>query len=284
MAKQLKGIDVARALTETLQGDVARLKAAGVAPCLCVLRAGEGPDDIAYERGIEKRCEAIGITLRKLVLDEEAATSQVVGEIQNLNEDDTVHGVLIMRPLPDGVDDGAVCGALAPQKDMDGITDLSMAALYAGNRDAFAPCTAEACIALLDHYGVQLAGKNVVVVGRSLVIGKPVTMMLIKKNATVTVCHTKTVDLPGICKRADIIVAAAGAPKVIGADCISPGQIVVDVGINVDEDGVMTGDVDFAAADAVAQAVTPVPGGVGTVTSAILAKHVIQAAARTLEA
>lgn len=284
MAKHLKGIDVVRALSETLKTDVARLKEKGIAPCLCVVRAGESPDDIAYEKGIAKRCEATGIEMRHLVLEEDATTSQVVESIEELNADDTVHGVLIMRPLPGGIDDGAVRDALAPEKDMDGITDLSMAAVYAGARDAFAPCTAEACIELLDYYNIELAGKNVVVVGRSLVIGKPVAMMLIKKNATVTVCHTKTVDMEGICKRADIIVAAAGSAGMIGAGHLSPGQVVVDVGININKDGNLVGDVDFDAADAVVEALTPVPGGVGTVTSAILAKHVVQAASERADA
>lgn len=279
MAKHLKGIDVVRALAGTLKEDAARLKEAGVSPCLCVVRAGESPDDIAYEKGIAKRCEQTGVTLRRLVLDADATTGQVVAELGGLNADSSVHGVLVMRPLPPQIDDGAVRETVSPAKDMDGITAASMAAVYAGDREAFAPCTAEACIGLLDYYGYDLTGKNVVVVGRSLVIGKPVAMLLIRKNATVTVCHTKTRDIAAICRRADIIIAAAGVPGFIGRDHLSPGQVVVDVGINVDAGGNVTGDVDFSAADAVVDAVTPVPGGVGTVTSAILVRHVLQAAA-----
>lgn len=278
MAEILKGIDVVRALSEKLAAETVELKAEGVTPCICVIRAGSRADDIAYENGIVKRCEKIGIAVRQISLAQEISTGEVVAEIKKANADSAIHGVLIMRPLPKQVDDRAVCAALDSQKDVDGITDVSMADVYAGRGGAFVPCTAEACIELLDYYNIDVTGKDVAIIGRSLVIGKPVAMMLIKRSATVTICHTRTADIRGICRRADIIIAAAGAAKMIGAEYVTQGQIVVDVGINADADGNLCGDVDFGPVSEIAGAITPVPGGVGTVTSAVLAQHVVQAA------
>ena len=283
MAQLLKGIEVVRAMSERLVAETDKLKEKGVVPCLCVIRAGNREDDIAYENGIVKRCASFGVEVRRVALDEQAETAEVVAEIEKANADSGIHGVLIMRPMPKQIDDAAVCAALDPRKDMDGITDVSMAKLYAGRDDAFAPCTAEACIELLDHYGIEISGKNIVVIGRSLVIGKPVTLMLIKRNATVTVCHTRTADVRGECRRADIVIAAAGVAGMVDGEYIAEGQTVIDVGINVDTDGNLCGDVEFDSAEPKAGAITPVPGGVGTVTSAILAKHVIMAAQKQSE-
>ena len=200
--------------------------------------------------------------------------------VRALNEDGSVHGVLILRPLPPHIDDRAVCRALAPEKDVDGITEYSMAGLYSCKKVGFAPCTAEACIDMLDHYGVELAGKRAVVVGRSFVVGKPVAMMLLERDATVTVCHTKTKNLAALCREAEILVVAIGHGKMIGREYLSPGQVIVDIGINFDENGKMCGDVDYEAASETAKAVTPVPGGIGKVTTAVLAKHVVEACSR----
>lgn len=283
MAQVLKGIEAVRALSAQLTQQVAVLKQSGVMPCLCVIRAGNREDDTAYANGIAKRCGAIGIEVRSIVLAETVSTWQVVAAVEEANADVSVHGVLIMRPLPKQIDDRTVCAALDPAKDVDGVTGHSMAQIYAGAQDAFAPCTAEACIELLQYFGIGLEGKNVAVIGRSLVIGKPVAMMLIARHATVTVCHTRTVNIQATCKNADIIIAAAGAAKMVTADYIANGQTVIDVGINVDAQGNLCGDVDFDAVQHIAGAITPVPGGVGTVTSAILAKHVVQAAARRID-
>ena len=184
----------------------------------------------------------------------------------------------MFRPLPGQIDDEAVRNELAPEKDVDGITDSSMAGVYSGDGNGYPPCTAEACIQILDHYGIDPRGKNVAVIGRSQVIGKPVSMMLMQRNATVTVCHTKTNDMAGICRDKDIIIAAAGHIGTVTEDFLSPGQIVIDVAINFDDDGNMCGDVEFDQAEPVVQAITPVPGGVGTVTTSMLMKHVIEAA------
>ena len=252
-----------------------------MAPCLAIVRLGARDDDLAYERGAMKRCAAIGIAVRQVVLPEDADTASVLSAIRDINEDDTVHGCLIMRPLPRGVDEAAVCAALTPRKDVDGVTPGAMAAVYEGRGGA--PCTAEACLTLLRHYGVALDGKRAVVVGRSAVIGRPAAMLLLRENATVTICHSHTVDLPAIVREADIVIAALGKAEALGVDCFRAGQTVVDVGIHSSEaKGRMVGDVDFDAAAPIVDTITPVPGGVGAVTTAVLCRHVIEAAEKAV--
>ena len=281
MAEILKGAPAAAALTEELTRRAEALRQKGVVPCLAIVRLGARDDDLAYERGAMKRCAAIGIAVRQVVLPEDADTASVLSAIRDINEDDTVHGCLIMRPLPRGVDEAAVCAALTPRKDVDGVTPGAMAAVYEGRGGA--PCTAEACLTLLRHYGVALDGKRAVVVGRSAVIGRPAAMLLLRENATVTICHSHTVDLPAIVREADIVIAALGKAEALGVDCFRAGQTVVDVGIHSSEaKGRMVGDVDFDAAAPIVDAITPVPGGVGAVTTAVLCRHVIDAAEKAI--
>ena len=280
MAELWRGAPAAAALTEKLAGRAARLREAGVIPTLAVVRVGERPEDLAYERGALKRCEKVGIAVRQFPLPAEISQAALLAVIARINDDPELHGCLLFRPLPAHLDEGAVCAALSPAKDVDGITPGSLAAVFSGSGAGYPPCTAQACLELLDHYGYELKGKRAVVVGRSLVIGKPVSMLLLGRHATVTICHTRTADLPAECRRADVLIAAAGKARVIGADCLSPGQVVLDVGINAAPDGSLTGDVDFEAAQSIVQAITPVPGGVGAVTTSVLASHVVQAAAR----
>ena len=277
----LKGAEVAKALTETLQQEVQQLRAKGVQPCLAILRVGARDDDLSYERGAMKRCEKVGIAVRSVVLPEDVTQEVLMGEVRKLNEDADVHGVLMFRPLPKHLDDEAVRAALAPAKDMDGITDGSMTAVYAGTKNGYAPCTAQACVELLKHYNVPIKGKRVVVIGRSLVIGKPVSLLLLTEHATVTICHSRSENLSEICKEADILVVAAGKAGMIGAESVRAGQVVLDVGIHADADGTLCGDTRFAEVEPVVAAITPVPGGVGAVTTAVLASHVIEAAKKT---
>lgn len=282
MATLLKGKEVIDKLNEELLSRSDSLKEKGVTPTLGIVRLGERPDDMAYERGALKRAEKTGVSVKQFVFDADMTQDELIRQIDKINDDSEVHGVLMFRPLPSQIDDEAVRNELAPEKDVDGITDGSMAGVYSGSGQGYPPCTAEACIQILDHYGIDLKGKNVAVIGRSQVIGKPVTMMLIRKNATVTVCHTKTEDMAGICRNKDIIIAAAGHIGTVTEDFLSPGQVVIDVAINFDDEGKMCGDVDFDAAEPIIDAVTPVPGGVGTVTTSMLMKHVIEAAEKTL--
>jgi methylenetetrahydrofolate dehydrogenase (NADP+)/methenyltetrahydrofolate cyclohydrolase len=283
MAELLKGAPVAAALNEDLTRRIAGLKERGVTPTLAILRVGERPDDIAYENGAMKRCEKVGADARRITLPGDVSQNELLEAIQRLNGDGGVHGVLLLRPLPKSLDEARICRALASEKDVDGITGGSMAGVYTGVHKGYPPCTPHACMELLDYYGVSLTGKRAVVVGRSLVVGKPVAMMLLQQNATVTLCHTRTVNLPAVCREAEILIVAVGRAKAIGQGCLSPGQIVLDVGINVDENGKLCGDVDADYAESVVKAYTPVPGGIGSVTTSVLVKHVTAAAEKAAE-
>ena len=278
MAEHWKGAPVAQALTERLIVKANQLKVQGIVPTLAIVRVGERPEDLSYERGALKRCEKVGIRVRQFTLPEESSHGDLLAVIEQINADREIHGCLLFRPLPPQIDEAAICAALDPAKDVDGVTAGSLAAVFTGSGAGYPPCTAQACMEILNYYGCDLTGKRAVVVGRSLVVGKPLSMLLLGKNATVTLCHTRTADLAVECRRAEVLIAAAGRANMIGRDHLAPGQLVLDVGINVDENGNLVGDVDFAAADEIVGAVTPVPGGVGAVTTSVLAAHVLQAA------
>ena len=282
MAKQLLGKEVTAALNEKIKGQAAQLDAKGVKPTLGLIRVGERGDDVSYERGAAKRCETLGVACEKFLLPADVTQEELMETIEKVNRDKKIHGVLIFRPLPKHLDEDAVIKALDPKKDVDGITDASMAGVFAGTNQGFPPCTPQACMEILDFYGIDCTGKKAVVVGRSLVVGKPAAMMLIKKHATVTICHTRTVNMPQVVKEAEIVIVAAGRAGVIGGSYLSAGQTVIDVGINVNEEGKLCGDVNYAEAEPIVEAITPVPGGVGSVTTSVLVGHVVEAAARTL--
>ena len=282
MAELWKGAPVAAALTERLIPRAQALVEKGVTPTLAIVRVGERPEDLSYERGALKRCEKVGIAVRQYLLTSEATQADLMEVIEDINRDDSIHGCLMFRPLPKHMDEAAACAALSPAKDVDGITAGSLAAVFSGSGAGYPPCTAQACLEIMDHYGYELKGKRAVVVGRSLVIGKPVSMLLLGRHATVTICHTRTADLAAECRRAEVLVAAAGKAGAVSAQCLAPGQVVLDVGINVDENGNLVGDVDFAAAESTVDAITPVPGGVGAVTTSVLARHVIEAAEKAI--
>lgn len=285
MARALKGAPVARALTEELARRAAVLREAGCAPTLALVRVGERPDDLAYERGILSRCEKVGISVRPVELAKGVSQGELEAALLALDADAAVHGILLFRPLPAGLDEAAAAACVSAAKDVDCMGAAGLLAILSGQGTGFAPCTAEAVVALLDHYGVVLDGARVAVVGRSLVIGRPVAALLLARNATVTTCHTHTADLAAACREADVIVAAAGHAATVGAACVRAGQTIVDVGMNVDvSTGALVGDVDAEAVAPVVGGLTPVPGGVGAVTTAILARHVIEAAERALEA
>lgn len=283
MAQLLKGLPAANALTEVLAERVAALNEKKITPTLAILRVGERPDDISYETGAMKRCAKVGIAVRHFLLDGNCTKEELLDTIREINADASIHGCLMFRPLPDKAMEEAACGLLAPEKDVDCMTAGSLATVFAGKGEGFPPCTAEACMELLDYYNIPLEGKRVTVIGRSLVIGKPVSMMLQNRNATVTMCHTKTVNMAEECRKAEILVVAAGKAGVVDAGFAAPGQIVVDVGINVNAEGKLCGDVAFDAVEPVVEAITPVPGGVGSVTTAVLAKHVVEAAEKTIK-
>jgi methylenetetrahydrofolate dehydrogenase (NADP+)/methenyltetrahydrofolate cyclohydrolase len=275
-----KGAPVAAALNEKTRIQCEKLKGQGIFPTLAIVRVGQREDDLSYERGVKKRCEAVGVAVRQYVLDAAATQEEVLGVIQEVNADENVHGCLLFRPLPRPLEENEICAALDRDKDVDGITEESLAGVFTGSGVGFAPCTAQAVVEILDYYGVNLTGKRVTVVGRSLVVGKPAAMLLDRKNATVTMCNSRTQNLPDLCREAEVLVVAMGKRGAIGGDCFRPGQIVVDVGIHVNEEGKLCGDVRTDEAQGIAAAITPVPGGVGAVTTAVLVRNVVRSAAR----
>ena len=282
MAELLKGAPVAGAITRRNVQAVEELKNRGIEPTLAIIRLGEKPGDLSYEKGAMKRADKTGVKVKQFVFPEDMTEKSLISEIKKINADDSIHGVLMFRPLPTHIDEKAVCETLAPEKDMDGITSGSMAGVFMDTEIGYPPCTAEAVMEILDHYDVQLKGSKVTVFGRSLVIGKPVAMMLMGRHATITVCHSRTAidDFRDAGHNADVVVSALGRAKMIGSEILGSGQTVIDVGINVDEEGNLCGDVNFDEAEPEAAAITPVPGGVGSVTTAVLMKHVIQAVGR----
>ena len=283
MAELLKGAAAAAAITEDLIVRTRRLNERGIVPCLAVLRVGERVDDLSYERAALKRAEKIGIRTVCVTLPASCTQSELLSAIEGINRDRSVHGCLMFRPLLPHLDELAACEALLPEKDVDGSTPRSQAAVFSGKGKGFAPCTAQACIELLDYYGVSLRGKNVAVIGRSTVIGRPVSMLLQNRDATVTMCHSRTRDTAGICRQSDILVVAAGKAGIVDHRFIHPDQIIVDVGVNAAPGGGICGDVRFDDVEPYVRAVSPVPGGVGSVTAAVLCKHVIEAAEAALE-
>ncbi len=257
------------------------MKKKGVSPTLVILRVGENPSDLAYERSILKCAEANNIFIKKFVLNKFAEREEIISAVEEINADNNIHGALIFRPLSDKNVENEVCSKLSPEKDVDGITGTSVASVFTDDNTGFAPCTARACIELLKYYNIPISGKRVTVVGRSMVIGKPVSMLLLKENATVKICHSKTLDLKEECKGADIIVAATGNPKFLNDTYVSKSQIVIDVGINIDESGKLCGDVDYDKVLPIVSGISPVFPGVGTVTTAILMSNIIFSAKKS---
>ena len=291
MAKLLLGKEVTAALNAKLQARVAALKEKGVTPKLGIVRCGENPSDLSYEKGATARAELIGVEVEKFVLPEDVTKEALIDQIKAINADDSIHGVLMFRPLPKHLkaDQDEICNTLDPAKDVDCMTDLSNAGVFEGRKDlGFPPCTPQACMEILDYYGIDCKGKKAVVIGRSLVVGKPAAMMLMGKNATVTVCHTRTVDVPKEAREADILVSSAGVLRSVTKDYVKPGQIVIDVSINWDPEkvnarggkGAIAGDAVFEEVEPIVDAITPVPGGVGSVTTSVLIGHVVEAAER----
>lgn len=283
MAELLLGKSVTASINEKIMADVALLKEKGISPKLGIIRVGENESDISYERGAVKRCETLGVEYEKFLLPADVTTEDVLKVIEQVNEDNNIHGVLMFRPLPKGLDSEKIENALKPEKDVDCMTEASIGSVFTGKAKGYPPCTPQACMEILKYYGYDLTGKNVVVIGRSLVVGKPVAMMCMKENATITICHTRTKNMPEIAKKADILIVAAGHAKTVTADYVSEGQVVIDVGINVDADGKLCGDVDFESVEPIVSAITPVPGGVGGVTTSVLLSHVVTAAKKLLQ-
>ena len=284
MAAILKGAPVVAAMNEANAARCAALSEKGIIPTLAVVRVGAREDDLSYERGVMTRCGKVGVAVRQFLLPADALQDELLDVIQKINADASIHGCLLFRPLPKQFDDRTIRAALDPKKDIDGITDGSLAGVFTNTAIGYPPCTAQACLEILKYYQIPLSGKRAVVVGRSLVVGKPAAMMLDRENATVTMCNSRTQDLPALCREADVVVVAMGRMGAIGGDALREGQVVVDVGIHVNEEGKLCGDVRFSEAEPLVDAITPVPGGVGTVTTSVLVGHVVDAAEKAAAA
>ncbi len=274
----LKGAEVSAKIKEQVAEMLGQLD--GPVPKLAIVRVGENPDDMSYERGATKKMEAFGLRVQSYVFPQDISDAEFKVQFGSINDDPDVTGILLLRPLPKQINEADIENMIVPEKDLDGISPTNIAKVFAGDTSGFAPCTAEAVIEVLKAGELPISGKRVTIVGRSMVVGKPLAMLMLKENATITVCHTRTVDLPGTCRQAEILVAAAGRAKMLNDDYVGQDAVVIDVGINVDEDGKLCGDVDFESIQEKASAATPVPGGVGAVTTAVLAKHLVQAAAQ----
>lgn len=273
----IKGKPVADKIKEKLKKEVAELKEKGITPKLAIIRVGDDPGDMAYERGAIKTMVSVNIETDVRVLPKDISQDEFIKELKSINDDKSVHGILILRPLPDQLDESVIKNVIAPEKDVDCFSPVNVAKVFEGDETGFPPCTPSAVMEILKHYEIPLKGKNAVVIGRSMIVGKPAAMLLLKEHATVTICHSRTKDLPKVASGAELLVVGIGRAKMIDSSYIREGAVVIDVGINVDEDGKLCGDVDTDDCVDKASMITPVPGGVGSVTTSVLAKHVVKA-------
>ena len=281
MSTLLKGAPVASAINEKMKETVAILREQSIVPTLAIVRVGERPDDLSYERGAMKRCASVGVEVRNVVFPEDVSKEEFYDGIDKLNKDDSVHGILVFRPVPKHLDNDRVRNAIVPEKDVDGCTDGSLAGVFTNTELGFTPCTAQAVMEVLSYYDIDCSGKEAAVIGRSLVVGRPLAMLLMHKNATVTVCHTRTKDVAKHTKEADILVVCSGQMESFGEEYVRPGQTVLDVGISWNEEKQkLCGDVKFDEVSPIVDAITPVPGGIGSVTTSVLVSHVVESAKR----
>ena len=280
--KELRGKAVSDSIREEVRRQAEEIsRDLGRRPRLVILRCGEQPADLAYERNALKKVQDFGMEAVSVALPEDIGDSEFFHRFSELNEDKEVDGILLMRPLPPQLNEGFVISIMDAMKDLDGVSPVNAAGVYLGT-ESFAPCTAEAVMELLHHYRIPVEGKHVVILGRSQVVGRPLSMLLLSENATVTICHSHTKDLEKLCKKADILISAMGKPAFVTADFLKKGAVVIDVGMNTDQNGKICGDVDFESCSTRAKAITPVPGGVGAVTTAVLCRHLLQAAGRDI--
>lgn len=273
--------EAAKSMKAELAKTVEGLAAEGRRPKLGIIRVGERPEDLSYEKGVIKSCETVGITCEVMALPEDISSESFMEKLEAANKDGSIHGILMFRPLPKHIDEDKARNLINPAKDIDCMNPYNLAKVFEGDSTGFEPCTPAAVMDIIKYFGIKLQGERVAVIGRSMVVGKPLSMMLLKENATVTICHSKTKDIQKVVSEADIVVAALGKARAIGADYIKPGAIVIDVGVNGAPEGGICGDVDFEKVKDIASQITPVPGGVGAVTTTVLLKHVVEAAQRS---
>ncbi|MCF6466468.1 bifunctional 5,10-methylenetetrahydrofolate dehydrogenase/5,10-methenyltetrahydrofolate cyclohydrolase [Clostridium sp. Cult2] len=277
MAEILKGKDVATQIKERMKKDIEKLAKHNKIPTLAIVRLGDNPGDISYERSIIKNCDNIGINSKVFERDVNIKTEELIELIEELNKDDNISGILVFRPLPNHIEEEIIRNTISPSKDVDCMHPLNLERIFEGDMDGFAPCTPKAAMEILKYYNIPLEGKNVVVVNRSMVVGKPLAMMLLNENATVTICHSRTKNLDEITNRADVVVVALGKAKYFGEKYFNEKSIVIDVGVSLDENGKLSGDADYDKLSPIVNKITPVPGGVGSVTTSILLSQVVLA-------
>lgn len=274
MAKLLVGKPVADSIKEEILKDVEMLKGKGIAPTVAIVRIGERPDDIFYENTIVKRCSSFGIQVKLYSLEKDITMDKVVDLLMNINIDKAIHGILIFRPFPKHINDDIISSLIDPKKDIDCMNPINLEKVFEGKNHGLVPCTPKAVMEILKFYGYNLSGKNVVVINRSMVVGKPLSMMLLDENATVTICHSRTKNISELTAKADVVITAVGRAKMLDRSYFTEASIVIDVSIN-EENSKIYGDVDFEAVEDLVSAITPVPGGVGSVTTNILLRQVI---------
>lgn len=277
MAELLKGNVVATQIKEKMKRDIEELEKHGKVPTLAIVRLGNNPGDISYEKSIIKNCDNIGIKSKVFERDVNIKTEELIELIEELNNDDNISGILVFRPLPKHIDEEIIRNAINPSKDVDCMHPLNLERIFEGDMDGFAPCTPKAAMEILKYYDIPLEGKNVVVVNRSMVVGKPLAMMLLKENATVTICHSRTKNLEEITNKADVVIVALGKAKFFGEEYFNENSIVIDVGVSLDDNGKLSGDADYEKLSPMVEKITPVPGGVGSVTTSILLSQVVLA-------
>lgn len=280
MAIVLKGNVVATEIKEKMKSDIEELAKIGKVPTLGIVRLGDNPDDISYERSIIKNCDALGIQSKVFERNLDMTTEELVSLMEELNQDNNISGILVFRPLPKHIDEVKIRETISPDKDVDCMHPLNLEKIFEGNMTGFAPCTPKAAMEILLHNKVELEGKNVVVVNRSMVLGKPLVMMLLEKNATVTICHSRTKNLHEVTSKADVVVTALGKAKFFDEKYFNENSICIDVGISLDSEGKLSGDIDYPVVSEMVSMITPVPGGVGSVTTSILLSHVVEACKR----
>ncbi len=275
MEKLLKGKPVADQIKKQILEVSQKLQNEEIMPTMGIIRVGNRSDDIAYENGIKKNCHSVGICVKIFELDQNIEKEDFLEEVKRINELEDIHGILLFRPLPEHLEGEEIKRLIAPQKDIDAMHPENLRKVFENEEDGYMPCTPEAVVEILKYYNVPIQGANIAIVNRSMVLGKPLAMMLLKENATVTICHSKTKDMKDVLKKADIVVTGVGRAKFFDENYFTKDSVIIDVGINY-ADGKMCGDVDFEAVEPICKAITPVPGGVGTVTTSILLKHVVK--------
>ncbi|QQY80499.1 methenyltetrahydrofolate cyclohydrolase /5,10-methylenetetrahydrofolate dehydrogenase (NADP+) [Keratinibaculum paraultunense] len=277
MADVLKGNIVANKIKEQIKKDIQNLKQFNKIPRLAIVRLGYNPGDISYEKSIIKNCDNVGIESKVYEIDENIKTEELVELIEKLNKDNEISGILVFRPLPKHIDEDVIRNVISPKKDVDCMHPLNLENIFEGKIDGFAPCTPKAAMEILNYYSIPLEGKNVVIVNRSMVVGKPLAMMLLEENATVTICHSRTKNLSEFTKNADIVVVALGNAKFFDESYFTEKSIVIDIGVSLDENGKLSGDVNYDRVLSLVDKITPVPGGVGSVTTSVLLRQVVLA-------